>query len=71
FLAGVVIAIRKRDIPMLVTHSIVLAFIVSTALGTGALADRFAVPFIPVMWCCALISLRNLTASARAVSTER
>ncbi|MFN9994126.1 MAG: hypothetical protein ACK54H_12350, partial [Phycisphaerales bacterium] len=47
FLAGVVIAIRKRDIPMLVTHSIVLAFIVSTALGTGALADRFAVPFIP------------------------
>lgn len=71
FLAGVVIAIRKRDIPILVTHSIVLAFIVSTALGTGALADRFAVPFIPVMWCCALISLCNLTASASAVSTER
>jgi hypothetical protein len=65
------IAVRRRDIPLLVIHAIVLSFMVSTALGTGAMADRFAAPFIPVMMCCALISLSRLKETFVRVEPER
>lgn len=61
FFIGVVLAIRDRDWTMFAIQTIVILFALATAVGTSALADRFAAPFIPLMWCGALIGLYRIT----------
>jgi hypothetical protein len=72
FLAGVLIALLRRDVALAGIGAIVLLSTFGAAFVVGTPTDRFGVPFIPLIWCIGLIAAahfahrRSCATSARA-----
>jgi len=60
FLVGVGLAVYRRDVSLAAVGGIVLLSTFAAAFVVGTPTDRFGVPFIPVIWCVALIALSQL-----------
>jgi len=60
FLVAFGFAIYKRDIALVAVGVIVLLSTLAAAIVVGTPTDRFGVPFIPIVWCMALLALRQL-----------
>jgi hypothetical protein len=61
FLIGVGMALRRKDFTLAAVGGIVLLSTFGAAFVVGTPTDRFSVPFIPIMWCMALLAIYWLT----------
>jgi hypothetical protein len=61
FLIGMGFALYRRDIALASVGGIVLLSTFAAAFVVGTPTDRFGVPFIPIVWCMAIIALYRMT----------
>jgi hypothetical protein len=70
FLVALGLAIYRRDIALAAVGGIVLLSTFGAAFVVGTATDRFGVPFIPIVWCMAIIALSQLR-RARSPSSDQ
>jgi hypothetical protein len=59
FLAGIVLAVRRKDIALAGAAGVALLSILAAAIVVAAPTDRFGVPFIPIVVCMAVYTLAS------------
>jgi hypothetical protein len=62
FIIGVCVAVARRDVALAGVGAIVLLSTFGAAFVVGTPTDRFGVPFIPMVWCVALIVVAQFAA---------
>lgn len=67
FLIGVGFAIYRRDVSLAAVGAIVLLSTFGAAFVVGTPTDRFGVPFIPIIWCMAIIAVSQFRRTQPAV----